>query len=293
MQNNALNITLTIVDEDTKQHSFLRHVYTGKIKEIMCTQTGKRFYPDYTILLYSYKRLPIAIGNSIKVFNYSFGKKSANPIDHFLKKEGIIGTIVKKTFDFGVCSYNKYSLENITHIYRKHHLKKLRKKLHTLSYQLYSLMFLGKKPFNTQGLLQVKQYCKTWGILHHLARSGLHLVACIFTWEKMLRYIPVHTFIKHILLLLFSFIYYLLSWPSISFARSMLVFLFYKMAALSNNQVLSIHIMSLITLLVLLHNPHVLSFLDFQLSFGITFLLTWINHVTLLRMRRSIKIIAN
>lgn len=289
IQNNPLHITLTITDEDIKQHSFLRYVYTGTITEILCTETGKRFYPHYTILLYTYKKMPISLGNSIKLFQYSLDKKSSSSIHHFLKREGVIATFVKKSLNFGICSSRHYSPTYSLHTYRIQHTHHLRKKLSRLAYQLYSLIFLGKKPFITREFLYIKHSCKAWGILHHMARSGLHLIACIGIWEKILRYIPTYNFIKHILLLLFSLFYYFLSWPTISFARSLIVFILYKLAALSNNQILSIYNISLITLFMLFHNPYIISFLDFQLSFGITFLLAWINHVTILRNRKLIK----
>ena len=68
-----------------------------------------------------------------------------------------------------------------------------------------------------------------------------------------------------------SILYFILSWPSISFIRAFLIFLFTKYCNLHRHPTHFMHILLLTCCIVLLINPLQLFFLDFQLSFFLTF----------------------
>ncbi len=97
----------------------------------------------------------------------------------------------------------------------------------------------------------------------------------IGAWSFLLSFIRIPWIIVQILLFLLLGIYYLLSWPSVSFIRACIAWLCYQGFSLTGKSTRALHIISLTTLIVLLINPYQLFFLDFQLSFGLTCVLAW------------------
>ncbi len=143
----------------------------------------------------------------------------------------------------------------------------------TASY--FSLIFLGKKdPDSTDQLRRVFNF---WGLSHYLARAGLHIILFIFIWKSILSFLPVHIIIKRVLLLLICGTYGMLSWASTPFIRAYYSFLLAETGRLFNLNVHFFHTLTIICLLMLLFNPMQLFFLDFQLTFGLTFALGWLS----------------
>ena len=104
-------------------------------------------------------------------------------------------------------------------------------------------------------------------------------------WHYLLRFFPLHFFLKQLILLLLVLLYHLFTFPSISFLRALITYILYKICVFQNLSYNPLHILSLTTFGVLLVNPFQLFFLDFQLSFGLTFALAWFNEVRLRRQR--------
>jgi competence protein ComEC len=156
-------------------------------------------------------------------------------------------------------------------------LQKAEKKLSPLSFTLFASIFWGKKELNNYHMEPIKDQFKIWGILHYLARSGLHVLLFIILWNWIFSFLPFRFGIKQLLLGLIIVGYHLLSWPSISFIRSIISFVFYKICLFNDLQINILHLLALTCTLVLLVNPFQLFFLDFQLSFGLTFALAWLS----------------
>ena len=163
---------------------------------------------------------------------------------------------------------------------RKQIVQALSKKLSPLSFAFMSAMMLGSKP---EGELYktIVKHCSYWGIVHYLARSGIHVVLTVSCWELVLRFIPLHFFIKQLILIFLILILHLFTWPSISFMRAVTTFMLSKGCTLSSLAFQPIHILSLTTFLTLVVYPLYLFSLDFQLSFGLTFVLAWLYEVRL------------
>ena len=140
---------------------------------------------------------------------------------------------------------------------------------------LFSAIFLGKKN-KTQTYDKSKDQFKIWGISHYLARSGLHLVIFIMIWHLILCLFPIPFRWKQSILIALALIYALLSWSSVSFIRALTVFMLYKIATIFEIQMHIVHSITLACLFTLLYNPAHLFFLDFQLSFALTFALAWL-----------------
>lgn len=133
------------------------------------------------------------------------------------------------------------------------------------------LIFFGSKNGGTPE--PIKTPFSHWGVTHYLARSGLHIALLIIIWTKLLSIIPLHIFYKRLILLIMSGAYHLLSFPSVSFARSLLLFILTLIGKLSQQPTHATHLLLFICTTIVALNPIYLFFLDFQLTFILTFCL--------------------
>jgi ComEC/Rec2-related protein len=196
----------------------------------------------------------------------------------YLIKEWLIGHIITKQ-PIKLLERPRISLQNWFIQQRNRITEKLRGILSPQTFSLFASIFWGKKELNADYMDPIKEQFKTWGIMHYLARSGLHVILFVILWNWLLSFIPISFNLKQILLIFITFFYHIISWPSISFMRSLILFLLYKTCLLLNLQINALHLLSLTTIFVLLINPFQLFFLDFQLSFGLTFALCWLMHL--------------
>ena len=155
-------------------------------------------------------------------------------------------------------------------------LQQAHAKLSPTTFTLFASIFWGKKELDAYYMNPIKEQFKIWGILHYLARSGLHVLLFVILWAWLLAWLPLPFAIKQIILTLLIMSYHLLSWPSVSFMRSLVMFLCYKACCIYNLQINVLHLLALTCMGILLINPFQLFFLDFQLSFGLTFALAWL-----------------
>jgi competence protein ComEC len=138
---------------------------------------------------------------------------------------------------------------------------------------------LGNKNIEKKPLEEYKKHFNVWGISHHLARSGLHLLLLIIVFQVVLSALSVSFFMRQFILLGIVLLYSALSWSSVSYMRAFITFIFYTCCNLLKMPVKLLPIIALVTIIVLVFNPAQLFFLDFQLSFGLTFALGWLNHL--------------
>ncbi|HEX2978538.1 MAG TPA: ComEC/Rec2 family competence protein [Candidatus Babeliales bacterium] len=246
------------------------------IKEI----TGKSIY------VYSAKKSHFTVDDQIELPDVRINQPKKPSIQLYLQKENTIGTLVRdlnaeKLLHRPTSSIKRWLYEKKTLLFSR-----LRSRMSAKTFTFFSAFFLGNRKINKNENDALKQSCKYWGISHYLARSGLHLVIFIMVWEYMLRFIPLAFIAKQLILLLLTIMYFLLTWNSISFFRAFLTFLCYRFFLLTSMQSHTLHAIIFVSLIVLLFNPSQLFFLDFQLSFGITFLLSWINQLKMREKRR-------
>jgi len=240
-----------------------------------------------SIICYCKHKPDFEIGDILEIPKLKIKKGSSESYNDYCIKEGILGT---------ACFYkplelsNKESSNSITAWINKMRIgmfDQMRSKMSRTAFSFFSSFFLGNRTSDKKENDILKQDCKLWGISHYLARSGLHLVVFILIWQYLLRFIPLSFIIKQLILLLLIFIYYLFSWNSISFIRALMTFIFYKSYELTNTLSHTIHIITLATLATLAYNPFYLFFLDFQLSYSITFFLALIRHLHTIELRRA------
>ena len=156
----------------------------------------------------------------------------------------------------------------------------LNKKMSKITGKLYSSLFLGNNNILGPDFFKIRNSWNFLGIAHYLARSGLHIMLLLMIWNYIILLIPCSLFKKHFLLLCIATFYYLLSWPSLSFNRAFLGAIFFILCKFRNIPMHQLHIISLISLLTLFVNPLDLFRLDFQLSFGLTFILATYNQIS-------------
>lgn len=224
-----------------------------------------------TITLYLSKKVMLAPGDEIR-FRGLVCSKRANPrYEKYLFKEGIGASVYSDSFTYKRLRHPSYSVRRFCFQKRENILKALTHKLSPSTGALFLTLFMGGKVSGPSQ--ELYKYFSYWGIVHFLARSGLHVMVLVGMWRSFLMYLRVPWAASQIMLFFMLTIYYLLSWPSISFIRACISW--YQGLLFLGKTLPIIHILSLTTLLVLLYNPYHLFFLDFQLSFGLTCALAW------------------
>ncbi|MEX0940338.1 MAG: ComEC/Rec2 family competence protein [Candidatus Babeliales bacterium] len=283
--NNPKSLTIKIIDTEQKQNSFSKYLYHGSIKNIQCIDFQKTCY-NKNILIYSPQDLNLVADDLIYIENPKLKIPDPSILNYYFLRENIYATInLKNNNQFTTTLHSKYSLRSFVFNQKNRILVELKQICNKKTFSLFSLLFLGNKSINKKELQKLRTWCKEWGISHYLARSGLHLVMIIYIWEMLFRYIPLSLIFKQILISFFTIVYLLLSWSSISFLRAFFTFLSYKFSIIFNRQTNSLHLITIITFLFLILNPINLFLLDFQLSFGITYLLAWIQQVHIAKSR--------
>lgn len=152
---------------------------------------------------------------------------------------------------------------------------RIKKKLSSCTTAFLGFLFLGKKKYKQTNSL--RDLFNRWGLAHYLARSGLHIVLLIGIWSFLFSLVPINLWIKRFLLILISLIYAILSWTSVPFIRAVWIFALTSTGKLLWHHINILHLLCLVCLCMLLINPINLFFLDFQLTFGLTFTLILCN----------------
>jgi len=233
---------------------------------------------EYTIAIYTNTFDHLCVDDIIEVNAVYFSDKVKDSFKNYLIKQGIIANLFTKHFNFRLCKRPLFSCARICAQIKQNLINQVRHQLSPTTQTLMGTLFFGYKEHIAEED-HSKQMFKNWGISHYLARSGLHLVIIVIIWSFLLRLIPVSFVIKQLFILIIIIMYAILSWSSISFERALYMFLLYKSSQLLYRPMHYVHLVTVITLLVLLINPMQLFFLDFQLSFGLTFALAWFNHM--------------
>ena len=232
-----------------------------------------------TLRIYLRSRYKLLPGDQITFKNLTLKKNTNTSFQWYLYKEGIVGSIYTDKLLYKRIHRPKISFIRWRSDLRKKIATSISKKLSPETKTLFLALFLGSKS-RTRRFYALRSVFSWWGIVHYLARSGLHVVVLASCWSLFFRSMNLPTFIAQLLLLVFMGSYYLLSWPSISFDRAFIAFLFYTGFKLGKRSFQLVHILSLTALIVLINNPFQLFFLDFQLSFSLSCALAWLSEAS-------------
>ncbi len=242
----------------------------------LCTDDSEK-NAHYLVQIYSRNKLFAKISDIVYIHNLHFKRPANEAFHHYLMKEGIAATTFQEKVSITIKAHPPFSLNRQLFNARKNLFNSFQGKLSRQTFTLFTAIFMGEKTALKKNNVPIEGPFKQWGIVHYLARSGLHLVIIVSICELLLRFIPLAFALKQFILLFSAFIYFLLTWPSVSFLRAFLIFLLYKFCTLFRIPDHFLHLLFLCCLLLLIYNPLYLLFLDFQLSFGLTFALAWLN----------------
>ncbi len=220
------------------------------------------------------------VGDSIEITKLVCKPSKKNSFDTYLIKEKIAASVFSQAPEWKLVHRPMFSPRRFIHNTSLNLNKELQKKLSKETFSLFTSLFLGDTVTCKKQLEHTRDQFRAWGIMHFLARSGLHLIIFIAVWQSLLCTIPLPFLLKQLIMLLLSLIYFALSWSSISFMRALYTFILYKICTLHKRPSHLVYLLSLVCFFVLLDNPIQLFFLDFQLSFTLTFALAWFNQIS-------------
>ncbi|OGB85881.1 hypothetical protein A3J41_00610 [candidate division TM6 bacterium RIFCSPHIGHO2_12_FULL_38_8] len=147
--------------------------------------------------------------------------------------------------------------------------------LHRSTINLFNPLFLGKRE-KTITNLSIQHQSLYWGIVHHMARSGIHLVTLFGLFMGLFHYARIKHFYRYLICGILMFGYLEISIPSLSFLRALSMIMIQIIGKMHKFQYSSVHALTLTTLFTVSYNPWCILFLDFQLSFGITAVIIWL-----------------
>ena len=229
----------------------------------------RRLYAPATVRLYIKKKLSLKPDDVISFKDLLIKKQKNKRFGWYLCKENLIGCgYIQKLF-YKRITRPKWSLKRYCAAKRASIATSVAHTLSKRAYTLFATLFLGKKE-PTYCYYELRRSCTHWGIVHYLARSGLHVVVLIGIWLLLLRLLGFAFVTNQLLIILLLGSYYFLSWPSISFVRAVLVFLLYQLCILLGRPYAMLHLLALTTIIILIVNPLQLFSIGFQLSFGLT-----------------------
>lgn len=280
IDNKKITITGTVIDLNeaiiNHQNTTAITLLANTIATSSATQKSNKLFVFYTK-----NNKSIEVGDIVTFYRISCKKPSSEDFQRYQIKEQIRATIFDNNVVYSIDYHPVWSARNWLWNQKKRLLDSIQNKLSPACFRFFSSLFLGNRTCIKNELEETNEQFKTWGISHFLARSGLHLVLFIFIWQTLFCIIPLPLLIKQIIILLISCIYFILTWTSAPFTRSFAFFLFNKICLLSKIPFHLLHYLTLVCFLFLLYCPLYIFFLDFQLSFALTFALAWLNQVVI------------
>lgn len=261
-----------ITDVDQTEHLHTKQRITMRITHIY-----EKKWHEYGghMYLYTQSTPELRVADSIEIIQPIHLKQPTEQnFTRYLLREGVYATAFCNSLSYAILNRPYWSFTRYIAEWRLAIFMKLRAKMSKQSFSLLSALFLGNRSFNKKDTDPISLLFKRWGIAHVYARSGLHLALLVSVWIMLMRLIPLSYRIKMALLLSIGSLYALLSWSSISFTRALIIFLLGYFCKLSYTPYKTLHLLIVTCLCTLLYNPLHLFFLDFQLSFALTFALS-------------------
>jgi len=276
--NSSFDIIGTISSHEQSSHSYCKSRLSIHLSSIKPSNTQTWEDVDATIYLYTSQQssAPIEIADTILIRNVTFKKSSNTSFNNFLIKEKCMASLFIPKLDYQLLDRPAYSCTRWLKNYKRSLLDRLQEKFSRNTFRSFAAIFLGNRE-EKSNLKDTRPYFKAWGLLHYLARSGLHLIFFIALLYLLFTLLPIPFFIKQLIFICVIIAYSTLSWTSVPFNRALYLFIFQKIGTLFNFPTNTIHLLSCICFITLFQNPTLLFFLDFQLSFGITFALAYFN----------------
>lgn len=272
-----ITITGIVTDIQKTNHHLFKNIVVVTLNTINGTPTSW-FNPHNKIHIYVTSYPSVEVDDLVKMENILCKKPPISSYRGHLMREQTIATvftpklittqIVKPTFSYKRWIYNTKMFVT----------KRATQALLPVTKSLYASLFLGNKTYTSSCYESIKEQFRRWGLSHYLARSGLHLVLIVALWVWFFRIIPIPFIHKQLGIAFLVMIYALLSWSSISFIRALSTFFLCKLcSSIWHHYYNNLHLLTVTAFYLLIQNPLHIFYLDFQLSFGITFALAWLH----------------
>lgn len=227
---------------------------------------------SYKICMYSANNyLP---GDHITIKSFKFSSIPKMQFEKFLIKQGILGCAYVSSNMIHLIYRPYFSIARTMALFKNYILHGVQSRLSKETFNVAQPLFWGTSS-QSNALSQFDTMCKKWGILHYLARSGLHVAVFIFILSSLLQFLPISKRYNDLLIVALLCVYNSLSWPSISFERALYSACIMKISNWFHKPAHALHTLLLITGFFAVTNPLALTFANFQLSFFITFILLW------------------
>jgi len=275
----ANSLTVKIIDKESIKHNRrYKEWIIGEIQNASLSPMLPCMSP-WRVYIYQTQESSYLPGDTLEITNDHTPAIKKNDFSWFLCKENVAATLF-------LTAKNKVQLthrptQSITRWLwqkRKNMLAIFEQHTSSTAFELASCIFWGNRTIIKQNP-ETKELFKKVGIVHYLARSGLHLIVFMFIWQILFKLFYFSYRKKKIVLLVIGLLYFILTWPSISFFRAFFLFAFFTVATLNQMRTNIFYLLCLVCILFLTYNPMQLFFLDFQLTFGLTCALIWHNHV--------------
>ena len=271
-----------LIDQPYFKHRLT--VYIKSIKE----EGGDNWhtYSQHSIYLYLNHRPSYEIDDEIEISNIVFKQPTHESYAHYLIKEKISASCyIAPQNAFQLINHPSFSVCRFINTLKENMYFQIKQILNKDTFNLFSSLFLGKQIKNDSlTTYHNATSFKHWGLSHYLARSGLHVVIIVIIWHYLLNLLPLSFGLKQLFLILLVGVYSLLSWPTISFYRAIIMFIWYKLCLSLRLPSDYLYIIAAVTCCTLVYNPFALFFVDFQLSFGLTFALAWFSYINRLKI---------
>lgn len=246
---------------------------TGNTTWSFCTKLSQtRKDGSYNMLLYTKKRPTCAV-DDLCVSRLEFKKPAYTEFCRYLFKEQTIATGFSYGFKPLIIDSPTFSIHKKLYTIREKLLTGIATQCSRTTSSLFASLCLGNKKIFKKELKKPKLYFRSWGIVHHLARSGLHLIIVLFIWYLLFSIIPISYPVKTFGISTVATLFALFSFEGISFTRSLTIFFITQVLLYYNQQTNGLHLLLTVASLFLFYNPFLIFSLDFQLSFFITLLL--------------------
>lgn len=253
----AATKSITAVVIDTNYTPSKKFPFVLRIRDCATSNTLELHLRHYTA---------IQVADTILLCNTIF-TPSTGSYRKICVRNNIVATAFCTKLHYHLIKRPLYSVQRSVHMLRNNTLTKIRNKMTSATHNLFSSIFLGV-PLPQSNLLRT--HFIYWGIVHYLARSGLHLVLFLLMWRMIMQTLPIPWLMRHIAMTFFILLYLLLSWTSVSFNRACSLFFLSQICNILSVRIHQGYLLALTTFLILTYNPSHIFFLDFQLSFGLT-----------------------
>ncbi len=237
----------------------------------------------------SKKEVPIGIPIQVMC---SVHKGASSPLSQIMQKKSIHGYGRIFLIDKEQKKYSRnmfyYLFEHFTQFvhFKKKEIVENINLLCPSAQSFFKTIFLGntnKSLKNNQKNTELRPLFEMWGIAHYLARSGLHvmlIISCIMFFMGFFEFsYSKSMYAGSFILGIFS----IFSWSTLTFLRALTTWFLLVFSRHIKQSGHSLHIFCLCTFFFIIYNHSFIFSLDFQLSFGATFLLVWIFHTEKIR----------